>query len=90
MEIFKDRKKVYIKDESGRMIAFIMFPRVDDNTVNINRTVVDPSLRGQGIAGKLMEVAYEVIKEQGLKAIASCSYAAAWFEKHPDKKDILA
>ena len=89
MDIIKDKNIVYIKNEEGKMIAYCTFPKVGEGLVMIDHTVVDPSLRGQGIAGKLMSEAYESIKEQGLRVRPVCSYAVGWFEKNPDKKDIL-
>ena len=49
---------------------------------NIYHTFVDESLRGQGIASKLMEAAINEIKARGGEAQATCSYATAWIEKH--------
>ena len=89
MDIIKDKNIVYIKNEEGKMIAYCTFPKISEGLAMIDHTVVDPSLRGQGIAGKLMDKAYESIKEQGLRVRPTCSYAVAWFDKNPEKKDIL-
>ena len=89
MEIIKDKAMVYIKDENGNMIAYATFPVNKDGYCVIDHTFVSPLLRGQGVAAKLMEKAYESIKEQGLKCLPTCSYAVTWFDKNEDKKDIL-
>jgi len=89
MEIIKEENKVFILDEEGKQIAYVSFPLVEDGIVEIDHTVVDESLRGQGIAGKLMDAAYEVIKKTNRKARLSCSYAIKYFEKNVDKQDIL-
>ena len=47
------------------------------------------ALRGQGVAGQLMEAAVDQIRSEGLKARPICSYAAKWFEKHPEQGDLL-
>lgn len=49
---------------------------IDNGTLDIEHTVVDPSMRGQGIARKLVEKADEFTKAEGLRIAASCSYAA--------------
>ena len=62
---------------------------IDEDTVNINHTFVDSSLRGMGMAGKLMEAAARQIQKEGKKAVLSCSYAIKWFDSHEEYKDIL-
>ncbi|WP_077611169.1 GNAT family N-acetyltransferase [Clostridium sp. Marseille-P2415] len=73
----------------NNLLAEVTFPDVDQNTVNINHTFVDDSLRGQGVAGQLMEAAAEQLRSQGKKAILTCSYAINWFEKHPEYNDLV-
>lgn len=80
--------RVYAKDDNGKIIAEINFPE-ENGVCNINRTFVDESLRGQGVAGKLMEAAVKTIKEQDKKAAATCPYAVKWFEKHTEEKNLL-
>ena len=61
------------------------FQRVAD----IDHTFVDQSLRGQGVAGQLLDAAVRQIRMEGLRAKATCSYAAKWFKEHPDQSDLL-
>ena len=51
-------------------------------TVEINHTFVDASLRGQGIAGKLMTELISELEKRISKRVPTCSYAVSWFEKH--------
>ncbi len=74
----------------GTVLAEVTFPTVDDGVVDINHTFVDESLRGQGIAGKLLEQTAQELEETGRKARLSCSYAVHWFEKHPERADLVA
>jgi len=83
-----DYKIEYVNDTE--VLAYVTFPLESEGVVNITRTVVSDTLRGQGIAGKLMNLAYETISQRGLKAKLTCSYAIGWFEKNQDKRDILA
>ncbi len=86
MEIIKEENKVYILNEEGKEIAYVTFPFVSENTVEINHTFVDDSLRGMGVASSLMASAYEVISQQGYRVRVTCSYAKSWLAKHPEKK----
>lgn len=76
--------------DDGTVLARVTFPFAGDNTVDLNHTEVDESLRGQGIAGQLLERAAAKIRQEGWKTRCSCSYAQKWFAKHPDDQDLLA
>lgn len=75
--------------ESKELLAEITFPYLDESTVNINHTYVNPSLRGQGIAEKLMLELTKVLVSRNLKAVPTCSYAQTWFNNHPDYNYLL-
>lgn len=82
MEFKKEENRIYIDDENGKILAEIEFEKLADNKYNIYHTFVDESLRGQGIASKLVEAAINEIKVRGGEVQAKCSYAKAWLEKH--------
>lgn len=83
----KNQIGLYHSDD--HLLAEVTFPDVDENTVNINHTFVDDSLRGQGIAGQLMKAAADQLRLEGKQAILTCSYAIKWFETHPEYNDLL-
>lgn len=89
MEFQYQTNEIYLLDGQGRKIAQITFPALSEDTVEIDHTFVDDSLRGQGVAGKLMEAAVDHIKAQGKKIRPTCSYAVKWLEKHPECSDLL-
>lgn len=85
--IHKD--KIYLKDENDNIIAYVDFPEFEEGKVEVTHTVVDPSLRGQGIAGILMELLAKELKKRNAKAELTCSYAVKWFNKHKEFSDCL-
>ena len=82
--------RIWAENEEGRLVAEITFPEVRRGVVNIDHTFVDPSLRGQGAAGKLAQAAADQIRARGMKAVLTCSYAQKWFGDHPGQHDLLA
>ncbi|WP_242870571.1 GNAT family N-acetyltransferase [Eubacterium oxidoreducens] len=74
--------RIYWRDESGKLMAEVTFPEMPNHVYCINHTYVDESLRGQGIAGKLIQMAADTIKENGGTVTATCSYASKWLEKN--------
>ena len=89
MDFTKTPERIYAENDDGKLIAEVTFPLVSEGVVAINHTFVDVSLRGQGIADKLMEEAYDQLKEEGLRAELYCSYAIAWYKRHPERNDIV-
>lgn len=83
MEIIVETNRIYAQGNGGKIIAEIDFPEVSPGVFEITHTFVDGSLRGQGVAGKLVEAAVNNIKSRHGKVTASCSYAQKWLERHP-------
>ena len=90
MDFIVESDSIYLEDTNGKHAAEITFEEVDRDTVAINHTFVDDSLRGQGIAGKLMQKAMDVLEKRQKKVVPSCSYAANWLQKHPEYADRIA
>ena len=90
MEFTKDIGHIYAVDDNGKIIAEVDFPDSKDGVCEITHTFVDDSLRGQGVAGKLIDAAVQQIQEFDKKTVPVCPYAVKWFKDHPDMNDILA
>ncbi len=90
MNFVHESNRIYLNSEEGKTVAEVTFPDISNNEVNINHTFVDGSLRGQGMAGKLMTALVDDLKKNNKKAKATCSYAVEWFENHPEHNDVLA
>ena len=84
MEFHYQEDRIELWDVEKKVTALVSFPAVNEDTVNIDHTYVDNSLRGQGVAGKLMEAAAKYLSERGKKAVLGCTYAQSWFAKHPE------
>ncbi|MDE6552177.1 MAG: N-acetyltransferase [Muribaculaceae bacterium] len=83
MDFITEKDRIYATDPAGNVIAEVTFP-TEDGVSTIDHTFVDPSLRGEGIAGKLVKLAADKILAEGNKIAATCSYAVAWFKRHPE------
>lgn len=83
MNFITESDRIYIVDPSGNVLAEVTFPSVDGIST-IDHTFVDNSLRGQGIAGKLVKLAADKILADGNKIAATCPYAVSWFQQHAE------
>ncbi len=84
-----DSNRIFASNDTGVLLAEVTFPNRDEKRVNVDHVFVDESLRGQGIAGELMKLAYDYIKGRNLLIVAKCPYAIAWFKKNPKYQDIV-
>lgn len=89
MDFKIEETRIFAENEAKELLAEVTFPARDGLRVDINHVYVDESLRGQGIASHLMELAYQEIKSRGKKIVAKCPYAISWFKKHEDFQDIV-
>lgn len=90
MEFKKQKGRIFSEDSHGNIVAEVTFPQVNEKVIEINHTFVDSSLRGQGVASKLVEMVYDYAKENSLLIKPTCSYAVKWFEKNTQYSSILA
>ena len=61
----------------------------DEKNFVITHVGVHPELRGQGVAGRLVETSLEYVKEKSLRVIPMCSYAATYIRRHPEHADLM-
>ena len=82
MEFTKTNNGFVKYDENGRVIAEITYATTSNpNVVVADHTFVDSSLRGQGVAGKLLDILVKDMADQNKKIKASCSYVVKKFQE---------
>ncbi len=52
-------------------------------------TEVPAEMRGQGVAGKLAQAAFELARREGLRVKPECPFAADYLRKHPEYADLV-
>ena len=83
--------RIYSINEEGDLIAETNFVYKKNGEVDKNHTYVAPALRGQGLASKMMAAVAGYLREKGLKATASCSYAYDWFQRNGESySDVIS
>lgn len=75
-------QKLFKTEVEGRT-AFVQY-RLLNGGLDIIHTIVPRPLEGQGIAAALVKAAYDYAVANGLKPRATCSYAVAWLQRHPE------
>jgi len=72
----------------GDAVAFANYRLAGDRII-ITHTETPPALRGRGIASELVKGALGLIRADGLKVVAGCSFVVEYLEQHPDYADMV-
>jgi predicted GNAT family acetyltransferase len=60
-----------------------------DGSYVLTHVEADPALRGTGAAARLMQAIVDHTRAQNLTLVPRCSYAVAWFKRHPEAQDVV-
>jgi hypothetical protein len=81
----------FVIERHGQRVAELTYRRAPDGTrFVIDHTEVDPSLRGQGVARRLLDAAVAWARASGQRIVPSCPYARAEFARDASLHDVLA
>lgn len=61
-----------------------------DGEITFTHTYVPASLRGRGIAEKLVRTALEYARAQQLRVIPACSYVAVFIQRHREYAPLVS
>lgn len=58
--------------------------QLNNAAMTVTSTQVPPPIEGQGVAGRITQVALEYAREHGYNVIPQCPYTAAYIKRHAD------
>jgi predicted GNAT family acetyltransferase len=64
--------------------------RLTPQAVIITHTETPRALRGRGVATELVAGALQIIRGDGRKVVAGCSFVANYLHEHPEFADLVA
>lgn len=64
--------------------------RIASGVVVITHVETPRALRGRGIGARMVEGALRMIRADGLKVVAGCSFARSYLAEHPEYHDLIA
>lgn len=65
-------------------LSIVAYQYVDDETLALTHTEVDPSLEGQGVGSHLVKGVLEYVERNNLKIVPLCPFVAVYIKRHPD------
>ena len=72
----------------GKRIAEQTYRRSDASHISIDHTFVDDSLRGQGVARRLLDTLVAWARQTNTRVAATCPYAKKQFEQDASIRDV--
>jgi len=82
-KVVNNPQKHRFEIQLGQELALLTY-REHADLLELIHTEVPPSQRGKGFGEKLVKFALEYAKQNHLKVIATCRFARAYLERHPD------
>ena len=76
-------------DDTENAVGELTFLVKDNAQMIINHTGVNPNLRGQGLAEKLVLEAVEYARKHKYKILPFCSYVSVYIGRHPEVQDVV-
>ncbi len=78
------------ESETSGKLSIVDYRLVDDETLALTHTEVDPSLEGQGIGTQLVEDVLQYVSQNNLKIVPLCSFVRAYLKRHPDWNRVVS
>ncbi len=84
------KKGLFYVEKDGKQVAEMTYVHSAPNKIIIDHTEVDDSLKGQGVGYELVAASVDYLRNNNLKVMPLCPFAAAVFKKkHDEYADVL-
>ncbi len=81
-----NRYVLRIDDELIAVVDYV----INGNSISFTHTFTNPTQRGKGYAGEIVEFAVnDVDSSTGRHIVPMCWYVGEWFDKHPERAALL-
>jgi len=82
-----DQERFEIRAD-GELAGFVQY-QLRDGVIAFTHTQTDRQLRGQGIAGHLIESSLDSARERHLAVLPYCPFVRSWIAEHPAYADLI-
>ncbi len=78
----------YVLDVDGRRAGFVTY-RLSDGEIALLHAEVDPPMRSQGLASRLIEFTLDDARSRGLGVLPYCPFVRYFIEQHDDYLELV-
>lgn len=89
MEFKEEKNRFALYNDEGTEIGEMTWSPAGDDLIIIDHTFVDPTYRGQNLAGQLVEHGVEMARQKNLKILPLCPFAKKEFAEKSEYGDVL-
>jgi len=82
-----DQERFEIRAD-GELAGFVQY-QLRDGVIAFTHTQTDRQLRGQGIAGHLIQSSLDSARERHLAVLPYCPFVRSWIAEHPAYADLI-
>ena len=75
--------------DDGVLVGFAAYEVCDDGVYTFHHTEVFEGNEGRGFGQQLAEGVLDFAQEQGIRIHPTCSFLAAYVDKHPERQELL-
>lgn len=75
---------------SGDRVLGLASYHVEDGTMTLPHTEIDPAHGGRGLGTELVAGVLAAARERGLTVLPYCSFVRHYIQEHPDDLDLVA
>ncbi|MEM6533572.1 MAG: GNAT family N-acetyltransferase [Myxococcota bacterium] len=83
-----ETKGAFFIVHEGARAAEMTYSRAGDSMIIVDHTGVEPALSGTGAGLRMLRALVDWARENGIKVMATCPFARAQFQKHPELQDV--
>ena len=88
-ETVRDNKVLHRFEMDASGETAVAYYALAPGVITFNHTEVPASLRGRGIASRLVRSALEAARATHLKVVGRCSFVSAYIARHPEFNDLI-
>lgn len=70
--------------------AFIQYAEAGEGVLDLLHTEVPEEFEGQGIGGRLVKGAFEIVRRENRKVVPSCPFVSVYLRRHPEYQSLAA
>ncbi len=76
--------------ETDGKLSIVAYQHMDDETLALTHTEVDPSLEGHGVGSQLVEGVLQYVEQNNLKIVPLCPFVSVYLKRHPDWNRVVS
>ena len=89
-QIKENKHRNRFEMETDGKLSIVEYQPIDDETIALTHTEVDPSLEGQGVGSKLVEGVLQHVEQNNMKIVPLCPFVSVYLKRHPDWNRVVS